>query len=106
MRATKPATIQPNIYENGSLEWSWRHAKPHGPDSSNKEETRLADTKLRLSMHTTQRVRLTILEVVVSICWVAISIDMTEAPPTLPLLTEKKSPLNKCPSEASPKVGG
>lgn len=49
MRATKPATIQPNIYENGSLEWSWRHAKPHGPDSSNKEETRLADTKLRLS---------------------------------------------------------
>ena len=56
-------------------------------------------------MHTTQRVRLTILEVVVSICWVAISIDMTGAPPTLPPLTEK-SPLNKCPSKASPKVGG
>lgn len=59
---------------------------------------------------------LTILEVVVSIWWVAISIDMTEvtakAPPTHTLLlpsfsSVQKSPLDKCPNEwgVSPEVG-
>ena len=109
MRATKPATIQPNIYENGSLEYSWCHAKPHGPDSSNEEETRLADTKLRLSSTSACTLH--------NECglpfwrWWYRSAGWQLAltwPKLLrhSLFLQKKSPLNKCPSEASPKVGG
>lgn len=50
---------------------------------------------------------LTILEVVVSICWVAISIDMTGVTATDPqtlLLLHAESPLDERPNKVEPKV--